>query len=114
MTPVRLRHCCLTVSSILAKFTVNQSLAPVQGSPAFGPCLAFILCAAKSASRGETKMLNKIFTLASVVTLGILAAGAPRAAGRTSSSEPPKEHVDEAAHLPLGGIPGNEKFYERQ
>src|ERR1700757_4943007 len=102
MTCVKLRHCCLTVSSTLSKFTVNQSLAPIQGSPAFGPCLAFILCAAKSASRGESKMLNKIFTLASVVTLGILAAGAPGAAARTSSSEPPKEHVGEAGPLPAG------------
>jgi hypothetical protein len=58
-------------------------------------------------------MLNKIFTLASVVTLGILAAGAPGAAARTSSSEPPKEHVDEAAHLPLDGMHVNEMFVER-
>jgi hypothetical protein len=58
-------------------------------------------------------MLNKIFNLASVVTIGILAASAPRAAGRTASSESPKEHVDEVAHLPLDGMHVNQMFVER-
>ena len=58
-------------------------------------------------------MLNKIFKLASVMTIGILAAGAPRAAARTASSESPSEHVDETAHLPLDGMHVNEMFVER-
>lgn len=58
-------------------------------------------------------MLNKIFKLASVVTIGILAAGAPGAAARTASSESPREHVDEVAHLPLDGMHVNQMFVER-
>src|SRR5258708_29319033 len=44
MTLVRLRHCCLAVSSTLAKFTVNQSVAPIQGSPRVWslPCLYLV------------------------------------------------------------------------
>jgi len=57
-------------------------------------------------------MLNKIFKLASVVAIGILAAGAPGAAARTTSSESPKEHVDDVAHLPLDGMHVNEMFVE--
>ena len=58
-------------------------------------------------------MLNKIFKLASVVTIGILAAGASGAAARTASSESRKEHVDEVAHLPLDGMHVNQMFVER-
>jgi len=64
-------------------------------------------------------MLIKIFKLASVVTIGILAAGAPGAAARTASSVSPKKgenanvHVDEVAHLPLDGMHVNEMFVER-
>ena len=57
-------------------------------------------------------MLNKIFKLASVVAIGILAAGAPGAAARTASSESPKEHVDDVAHLPLDGMHVNQMFVE--
>jgi hypothetical protein len=58
-------------------------------------------------------MLNKIFKLASVVTIGILVAAAPGAAARTASSESPKEHVDDVAHLPLDGMHVNQMFVER-
>jgi hypothetical protein len=58
-------------------------------------------------------MLNKVFKLASVVTIGILAAGAPGTAARTASSESRKEHVDEVAHLPLDGMHVNQMFVER-
>jgi hypothetical protein len=58
-------------------------------------------------------MLNKIFKLASVVAIGILAAGAPGAAARTASSESPKERVDDVAHLPLDGMQVNQMFVER-
>jgi hypothetical protein len=64
-------------------------------------------------------MLNKIFKLASVVTIGILAAGAPGAAARTASRVSPKKgeianvHVDEVAHLPLDGMHVNQMFVER-
>ena len=57
-------------------------------------------------------MLNKIFKLADVVAIGILAAGAPGAAARTASSESPKEHVDDVAHLPLDGMHVNQMFVE--
>jgi hypothetical protein len=63
-------------------------------------------------------MLNKIFKLASVVTIGILAAGAPWAAARTASRVSPKKgeianvHVDDVAHLPLDGMHVNEMFVE--
>jgi hypothetical protein len=57
-------------------------------------------------------MPNKIFKLASVVAIGILAAGAPRAAARTATNESPKEHVDDVAHLPLNGMHVNQMFVE--
>jgi hypothetical protein len=57
-------------------------------------------------------MLNKILKLASVVAVGILAAGATRAAARTASSESPKEHVDDVAHMPLDGMHVNQMFVE--
>jgi len=64
-------------------------------------------------------MLNKIFKLASVVTIGILAASATGAAARTASSVSPKKvenasvHVDELAHLPLDGMHVDQMFVER-
>jgi hypothetical protein len=57
-------------------------------------------------------MLSKILKLASVVAIGTLVAGAPRAAARTASSESPKEHVDDVAHLPLDGMHVNQMFIE--
>jgi hypothetical protein len=64
-------------------------------------------------------MINKLFKLASVVSIGILAAGASGAAARTASSGSPKKaenanvHVDEVAHLPLDGMHVNQMFVER-
>ena len=63
-------------------------------------------------------MLNKIFKLASVVTIGILAASAPGAAAPNASRVSPKRvenanvHVDEVAHLPLDGMHVNQMFVE--
>ena len=63
-------------------------------------------------------MLNKIFKLASVVTIGVLAASASGAAARNGSSVSPKKgenanvHVDEVAHLPLDGMHVKQMFVE--